>query len=499
MPNKPIQQEVKMKLTPLKMTVAAVAVAAALGGAYSLGQNDPIASAHAAALPVATVAAPAAPVAAPNGLPDMRNIVAANAPAVVNISVTGTRKTAANLPDQQEMDPNDPFFKFFRHFRGQIPEGNQPLHGLGSGFIVTPDGTVLTNAHVVDGAEEVTVKLSDKREFKAKVLGLDKASDVAVLRIDAKNLPTVKIGSSTQTQVGEWVLAIGSPFGFDSSASAGIVSAKSRSLPDGSYVPFIQTDVAVNPGNSGGPLFNMNGEVIGINSQIYSRSGGYQGLSFAIPIEVAINVEKQILAHGKVQRGKLGVTVQEVNQSLADTFGLAKPTGALVAAVEKGSPAAKAGLEPGDVILGIDGKSVDNSGDLPAAVASKLPGESTRLQVWRKGATRNIDVKVGSFADETVAATDTQPADKGRLGVAVRPLTPEERRQADVKGGLLVEQAGGAAGRAGIRPGDIILSVNGQPIADIDQLRGIIAKSGKKAAILIERGDSRIFVPVDLG
>ena len=488
-----------MKLNPLKMTVAAVAVAAALGGAYSLGQNDPIASAHAAAQPVAAVAAPAAPVATPNGLPDMRSIVAANAPAVVNISVTGTRKTAANLPDLQEMDPNDPFFKFFRHFRGQIPEGNQPLHGLGSGFIVTPDGTVLTNAHVVDGAEEVTVKLSDKREFKAKVLGLDKASDVAVLRIDAKNLPTVKIGSSTQTQVGEWVLAIGSPFGFDSSASAGIVSAKSRSLPDGSYVPFIQTDVAVNPGNSGGPLFNMNGEVIGINSQIYSRSGGYQGLSFAIPIEVAINVEKQILAHGKVQRGRLGVTVQEVNQSLADTFGLAKPTGALVAAVEKGSPAAKAGLEPGDVILGIDGKSVDNSGDLPAAVASKLPGESTRLQVWRKGATRNIDVKVGSFADETVAATDTQPADKGRLGVAVRPLTPEERRQADVKGGLLVEQAGGAAGRAGIRPGDIILSVNGQPIADIDQLRGIIAKSGKKAAILIERGDSRIFVPVDLG
>lgn len=488
-----------MKRTPLKLTVAAVAISAALGGAYSLGQNVPIASAQAAVQPVGATAPASPPVVAPTGLPDMRTIVASNAPAVVNISVTGTRKTAASLPDLQQMDPNDPMFRFFRHFRGQIPEGNQPLHGLGSGFIVSADGTVLTNAHVVDGAEEVTVKLNDKREFKAKVLGLDKASDVAVLKIDGKNLPTVRVGTSAQTQVGEWVLAIGSPFGFESSASAGIVSAKSRNLPDGSYVPFIQTDVAVNPGNSGGPLFNMNGEVIGINSQIYSRSGGYQGLSFAIPIEVAMNVEKQILAHGKVQRGKLGVTIQEVNQSLADTFGLAKPAGALVAAVENGSPAAKAGLEPGDVILGIDGKAIDNSGELPAAVATKQPGESARLQVWRKGETRNIDVKVGTFAEEKLASADNQPADKGRLGVAVRPLTQEERRQAEVKGGLLVEQAGGAAARAGIRPGDIILSVNGQPIADVEQLRGIIAKAGKKAAILVERGDSRIFVPVDLG
>ncbi|MBS1139327.1 MAG: Peptidase Do [Proteobacteria bacterium] len=489
-----------MKLKPLKMTVAAIAVAAALGGAYSLGQSAPFGSAHAAAQPAAAIAAAAAPaISVPNGLPDMRSIVASNAPAVVNISVTGTRKTAANGPDLQQMDPNDPFFQFFRHFRGQIPESRQPMQGLGSGFIVTPDGTVLTNAHVVDGAEEVTVKLNDKREFKAKVLGLDKASDVAVLKIDAKNLPTVRIGTSLQTQVGEWVLAIGSPYGFESSASAGIVSAKSRNLPDGSYVPFIQTDVAVNPGNSGGPLFNMNGEVIGINSQIYSRSGGYQGLSFAIPIEVAMNVEKQIVAHGKVQRGKLGISIQEVNQSLADTFGLSKPAGALVASVEKGSPAAKGGLEPGDVILGIDGKTIDAAGELPAAVATKMPGETARLQIWRKGETRNIDVKIGSFGEEKVAAGEAPSADKGRLGVAVRPLTPEEQRQAEVKGGLLVEQSGGAAGRAGIRPGDIIVSVNGQPIGNVDQLRGIIAKSGKKAAILIERGDSRIFVPVDLG
>ncbi len=480
----------------LKMTVAAIAVAAAVGGAYSVGQLQTISSAHAASS--AAVVTPTSPPMAvpPNALPDMRSIVASNAPAVVNISVTGTRKTSAAFP---QLDPDDPFYQFFRRFGGQMPRESTPTQGLGSGFIVSADGTILTNAHVVEDAEEVTVKLNDKREFKAKVLGADKASDVAVLKIDAKNLPTVRIGSSTGTQVGEWVLAIGSPFGFESSASAGIVSAKSRTLPDGSYVPFIQTDVAVNPGNSGGPLFNMNGEVIGINSQIYSRSGGYQGLSFAIPIEVAMNVERQIVATGKVQRGKLGVSIQEVNQALADSFGLGKPAGALVSSVEKGSPAAKAGLEPGDVILGIDGKSVASAGDLPAAVALKKPGESARLQVWRKGGTRDIEVKVGSFAEEKVAAAETPSADKGRLGVAVRPLTPDEKRQAEVKGGVIVEQANGAAARAGIRPGDIILSVNGQPIDSVEQLRGIIAKSGKKAAILVERGDSRIFVPVDLG
>jgi serine protease Do len=492
-----------MRIKPLKMTVAAVAVAAALGGAYSLGHIPAFSTASAAtAASVVTTAPEAAraPLAvAPNGLPDMRSIVAYNAPAVVNISVTASRKTSLDQPDLPQLDPDDPFYQFFRRFRGQMPRDNTPLQGQGSGFIVNANGTVLTNAHVVDGAEEVTVKLNDKREFKAKVLGLDTASDVAVLKIEAQNLPTVKIGSSTQTAVGEWVLAIGSPFGFESSASAGIVSAKSRSLPDGSYVPFIQTDVAVNPGNSGGPLFNMNGEVIGINSQIYSRSGGYQGLSFAIPIEVAMNVEKQIVANGKVQRGKLGVVIQEVNQALAESFGLSKPVGALVSSVEKGGPAAKAGLEPGDVILGLNGKAIANTGDLPAAVASMMPGETARLEVWRKGASRNIDVKVGSFAEEKVAAAEKPSADQGRLGVAVRPLTPEERRQAEIKGGVIVEQAGGAAARAGIQPGDIILSVNGQAIGDIEQLRSVIAKSGKKAAILIERGNSRLFVPVDLG
>ena len=486
-----------MQIRKLKLTVIAVAFAAALGGAYSLGQNQTFGETHAATLPTPVVTAqPSAPVGA---LPDMGNIVERNGPAVVNISVSGSRKTAGQ-PDMPQLDPDDPFYEFFRRFRSpQLGGGETPVHGQGSGFIVTADGTVLTNAHVVDGAEEVTVKLTDKREFKAKVKGLDKASDVAVLKIEAKDLPTVKIGSAANTRVGEWVLAIGSPFGFENSASAGIVSAKSRNLPDGSYVPFIQTDVAVNPGNSGGPLFNMAGEVIGINSQIYSRSGGYQGLSFAIPIEVAMNVEKQILSNGMVQRGKLGVAIQGVNQALADSFGLKKPAGALVSSVEKGSPAAQAGIEAGDVILGANGREIANPGDLPALIAGMAAGETVKLQVWRKGAVHDISVKVGSFSDPKVATSESSESPKGRLGVAVRPLSPEEQRQAEIKGGLLVQDVGGAAARAGIQPGDIIVSVNGETVSSVDQLRSVIGKAGKKVAILVERGDSRLFVPVDLG
>ncbi len=475
----------------LKLAVGTVAVAAALTGAYSFGHLQTVGAAQAAV----PAAAPAAPLAS---VPDMGDIVARNGTAVVNISVAGTRKVGVG-PDVPQLDPDDPFYDFFRHFRGLQPRGEAPVRGLGSGFIVSANGTILTNAHVVDGAEEVTVKLTDKREFKAKVLGLDKATDVAVLKIDAKNLPVVKIGSAASTRVGEWVLAIGSPFGFENSASAGIVSAKSRSLPDGSYVPFIQTDVAVNPGNSGGPLFNMAGEVIGINSQIYSRSGGYQGLSFAIPIELAMNIERQIVTSGKVQRGRLGLTIQEINQSLADSFGLGKPAGALVSSVDKGSPAAKAGLEPGDVILGINGKEIVNSAELPATVATLLPGETAKLQVWRHGGTRQIDVQVGRFSEEKAAAAEPVEAPKGRLGIAARPLTPEEKRRAEVDNGLLVENVTGPAAKAGLRPGDIILSVNGERITGLEQLRGIVGKAGKRIAVLVERGDARIFVPVELG
>lgn len=490
-----------MTINKLKLTVAAVAVSAAIGGAWALGQH-PVATTTPVSPPPAAVTAPIpAPLAAPvpAGYPDMRSIVAANAPAVVNISVSGNRKTALSAPGMPQIDPDDPFFQFFRQFRGMVPQEDTPVRGLGSGFIVSPDGTVLTNAHVVADADEVIVKLNDKREFKARIVGLDQASDVAVLKIDGKNLPTVRIGSAKATQVGEWVLAIGSPFGFESSASAGIVSAKSRSLPDGSYVPFLQTDVAVNPGNSGGPLFNMRGEVIGINAQIYSRSGGYQGLSFAIPIEVAMNVEQQIVAHGKVERGRLGVVIQEVDQSLAESFGLARPAGALVSEVDKSGPAGKAGLQAGDVILGIDGQAVEASGELPAIVAAKRPGDKVSLQVWRDRSKRDIVVTVGAFATDKVASADAPAADKGPLGVAVRPLSEAEKRQSGIAAGLLVERSGGAAARAGIRPGDVILSVNGQSVADIDKLRAVLDKSGKKVAILVERGNTRLFVPVNLG
>ena len=485
-----------MNANRLKLTVGAAAVIAALTGAYSLGNIEALGRAH-AAVPVALAAS--APGVPGSALPDMSEIVARNGQAVVNISVSATRKAGNGQAEMPQIDPDDPFYEFFRRFRIPQAQGEVPVRGQGSGFIIDANGTVLTNAHVVDGADEVTVKLTDKREFNAKVLGMDKASDVAVLKIEGKNLPVVKTGSSSGTRVGEWVLAIGSPFGFENSASAGIVSAKSRSLPDGSYVPFIQTDVAVNPGNSGGPLFNMAGEVIGINSQIYSRSGGYQGLSFAIPIEVAMHVEQQIVTHGKVQRGRLGVSIQEVNQSLADSFGLKQPTGALVDAVEKNSPAAKAGLEPGDVILAINDKPIASSGELPLIVAGMAPGETARLQVWRHGGTRRIDIQVGQFGDEKIAAKDTPEAAKGRLGVVVRALSPEELRRAELSGGVLVQDVAGAAARAGIQPGDVILSINGEAISGTDQLRKLVAKAGKRIAVLVEREDARIFIPVDLG
>lgn len=295
------------------------------------------------------------------------------------------------------------------------------------------------------------------------------------------------------------MLAIGSPYGFENSATAGIVSAKSRSLPDGGYVPFIQTDVAVNPGNSGGPLFNMAGEVVGINSQIYSWSGGYQGLSFAIPIDVAMNVETQIVEHGKVQHGRLGISIQEVNQSLAESFGLKKPGGALIGTVEKDSPAEKGGLQTGDIIQRINGREIGASGELPAIVAAMRPGETAKLQIWRKGNTKELSVAVGALDDQKLASNDANPGDKGRLGVSVRPMTPDEQAQADVKGGLIVQDVDGAAARAGIQAGDVVLSVNGEPVSKVEQLRALVAKAGKRVALLIERNHARIFVPVDIG
>ncbi len=431
-------------------------------------------------------------------LPDFTVLVDQQGPAVVNISVQAGTKTSARGPAMPGLDPDDPFQQFFRGFPGQ-GHGAMPMRGEGSGFIVSEDGVILTNAHVVADADKVKVKLKDRREFEAKVLGQDEASDVAVLKIDAQHLPTVRLGNPADLKVGEWVVAIGAPFGFDNSVTAGIVSALGRNLPDDAYVPFIQTDVAVNPGNSGGPLFNLAGEVVGINSQIYSRSGGYQGVSFAIPIDVAMNVSRQLQANGHVTRGRLGVGIQEVDDALAGTFGLDTPRGALVTSVEPDSPAAAAGLEAGDVILAFGKRPVETAGQLPSMVAASTPGKAVELEIWRDKASRKVSIRPGSKdSGEVVANADASP-ESGRLGLMVRPLSAEEQREIDVTDGLVVEDANGAAAEAGIRRGDVVLSANGKPTHSVEDLRKVVSGAKKNVALLVQRGDARIFVPVQLG
>ncbi|MCC7081375.1 MAG: DegQ family serine endoprotease [Burkholderiales bacterium] len=483
-----------MKMKPIVRSLAAAGLITALG-VGGIRYYEP-ATAQ-AAVETATQAQPAAP----SALPDFSRLVKQYGPAVVNISVAyeGQAQAGATMPDFG-VAPGDPFYEFFRRFQiPQNPQGAVPRHGIGSGFIVSPDGTILTNAHVVKDASEVTVKLTDRREFKAKVVGMDPQTDIAVLKIDANNLPSVKLGDSKNVNVGDWVVAIGSPYGFENSVTAGIVSAKARALPDGTYVPFIQTDVAVNPGNSGGPLFNLQGEVIGINSQIYSRSGGYQGLSFAIPIDTALHVKDQLVKFGKVTRGRLGVTIQEVNQSLASSFGMDRARGALVSQVENGSPADKAGVKPGDVVLAVDGTPIQRSIDLSRRIAMMKPGSSAKIEVWRDGKPRDLAVVIGEAPSQQVAAADNSDLSGARLGVAVRPLSPDEQKQAHVTGGVLVEQVAGAAARAGIRPGDIIVSVNQKPVKSVDELRAATKTSEKTLAILVQRDNARIFVPVELG
>jgi serine protease Do len=440
---------------------------------------------------------PIAPMIAPN----YRAIVQRYGPAVVGINTEGMMKADGLGLDE---DPtNDPFFKFFQGmpgFRMQMPQSKVPVHGQGSGFIVGKDGIILTNAHVVRDANEVMVKLNDRREYKAKVLGSDPSTDVAVLKINANNLPVVSLGNPSQLSVGDYVLAIGSPFGFERSATAGIVSAKGRSLPGDSTVPFIQTDVAVNPGNSGGPLFDAAGNVVGINSQIYSQTGGYQGLSFAIPIDVALRVKDQIVSTGKVAHARLGVTVQEVNQSLAESFKLNQPEGALVSSVMPGSAAAKAGLQQGDVILKYNGQPINQSGDLPALVGMAKPGDKATIEVWRGGKTVDLATTLQGAKD---AAADNDnsngPASQAKLGVAVRPLTPEEKQEANLSSGVVVEQATGPAARSGVQPGDIIIAVNGTAVKSAGDLKNMISKKSGHVALLIQRGDEKIFVPVTLG
>ncbi|HEV2976483.1 MAG TPA: DegQ family serine endoprotease [Casimicrobiaceae bacterium] len=496
-----------MQANTFKRSAVALAIAAAF--AVGVGVADRVAlhtASAATAVAPAVAPTPIAPSAAAlptAALPDFSGLVEKYGPTVVNISVVEGTKTSAHMPRSQMPDQDDlpPLFRNLP-FQFQFPEPQErgPIRGVGSGFIVSSDGIILTNAHVVDGADEVSVKLTDKREFTAKVLGVDKTTDIAVLKIEARDLPFVRIGDTKLTKVGEWVVAIGQPFGFENTVTAGIVSAKSRSLPGDSYVPFIQTDAAVNPGNSGGPLFNLKGEVIGVNSQIFSRSGGFQGLAFAVPIDVAMQVKDEIQHDGKASHGRLGISIQEVNQALAQNFGLKSPTGALVASVENGSPGDKAGLRPGDVILKFDGKEISRSSDLPPIVSSLKPGSEVTLQVWRDGASKELSAKVGELKDTSVAmAGDKESLGKAKLGIAVRPLTAAEKRGTDLTEGLVVQDVAGAAERAGVRPGDVIVAVNNTPVKSVEQLKSLVDKAGKTVALLVQRDDARIFIPIELG
>ena len=441
-----------------------------------------------------------------NELPDFTGLVEKEGVAVVNISTTQIIRNDQAFPNIPE---DDPFYDFFRHFAPQIPR-EQESQSLGSGFIVSSDGYILTNAHVVDHADKITVRLTDKREFSAKVIGADKRTDVAVLKIDATDLPKVDIGDPSKLKVGEWVVAIGSPFGFDSSVTAGIVSAKGRSLPQDNFVPFIQTDVAINPGNSGGPLFNMEGEVVGINSQIYTRSGGSMGLSFSIPIDVAIQVSNQLRTTGKVTRGRIGVTIQEITRELADSFGLTKAAGALVSSVEKNGPADKAGIVASDVILKFDGKAVNSSIDLPRMVAAVKPGTRVEIELWRKGETRRVTVEVGTYPDDNKVAgnsggQDNEEGSSGellsRLGVAVSELDRDQLKELDVPGGLLVEDVKGMAARsAGLQQGDVLVKLGNVQIKSLAQFNDLIKQvpKGKNIALLVRRGDNASYIALKL-
>ncbi|SDX36713.1 serine protease Do [Allochromatium warmingii] len=453
-------------------------------------------------------------------LPDFTRLVAENGPAVVNISTkqapppqTSHRLpqfSIPSIPSLPALPEGSPLEELFRHFFGEegggmLPEENQQSRSLGSGFLVSADGYVLTNSHVVEGAAEIIVRTSDRREFVAKLIGTDKRSDIALLKVEATGLPTVRIGSGKELAVGEWVLAIGSPFGFESSATAGIVSAKGRSLPSENYVPFIQTDVAINPGNSGGPLFNLDGQVVGVNSQIYSRTGGFMGLSFAIPIEVAMDVVEQLKTTGRVSRGWLGVLIQDVTRELAESFGMPQPSGALVAQVLPDSPAAAAKLEPGDVILSFNGREVPTSSSLPPLVGATPVGERVRLDVLRRGQRLELTIKIDELPDEEQVASSADSFDKptvNRLGLAVSELNTELREQLEIEqGGVLVESVDpGPADTAGLSAGDVILMLDNQPVNSLADFERIVAaiEPGRAAAVLVQRGGSRMFYALKL-
>lgn len=502
------------RMRPLAFTLmAAGLIGAGSAGAWSLSElwhdatrNGTAPSTTVAAADPAATTAPATRTTEPPApaawrtAPDYRAIVKARGPSVVGVSVQGLRQTGADEGSDEEGPSALP--PFLRGFPGmpQAPQGRVPFRGFGSGFIVASDGVVLTNAHVVDGAKEVRVKLSDRREFRAKVLGSDKVTDVAVLKLDgARDLPVVALGDPKQIEVGDPVLAIGAPFGFEQTATQGIVSAKGRSLPGDSFVPFIQTDAAVNPGNSGGPLFDGQGRVVGINAQIYSRSGGFEGLAFAIPIDVALRVKDQIVAHGRVDHARMGVNVQDLSQGLAESFGLNRPDGALVASVVPGSAAAEAKLKPGDVILKIDDQPVQTAGDVSARVGAATPGDALKLSVWRDKSAREIEVKLGKVGRDQARADNPSADEAGSLGLAVRPLSPQEQRQLRTDHGLVVEDVSGPAAQAGLQAGDVVLALNGQPVQDAEQIRKTLEKKPRSVALLVQRNQQQIFIPVPLG
>ncbi|HQN65737.1 MAG TPA: DegQ family serine endoprotease [Methylophilus sp.] len=449
-------------------------------------------------------------VAAPAGLPDFTVLAEKHGDEVVNISVTQVVQGGGSpfgLPPGMEQD--EQLQEFFKRFGipgvpGQGGQGGQEYknQSLGSGFIISSDGYILTNAHVVNEADEVLVKLADKREFKAKIIGLDRRTDVALIKIDATGLPKVTIGDPTKLKVGEWVAAIGSPFGLENTMTAGIVSAKGRALPQENYVPFIQTDVAINPGNSGGPLFNLAGEVVGINSQIYSRSGGSMGLSFSIPIDVAIDISNQLKASGKISRGWLGIAIQELTKDLADSFGMKNTNGALVAGVEKNSPADKGGLEAGDVITKFDGKPIIASADLPRMVGNTKPGKVAQVEILRKGAAKTLSVGVGEMpgddADTPRANKAPAKAEPNKIGLTLKELTPQQKKKLNGKNGLLVAESTGAAAQAGIRRGDVILGLNNSESQSVEAFNKQInaVPAGKTVAVLVQRGENTLYVPI---
>jgi len=463
---------------------------------------------------------PAATAAAQRGLPDFADLVAQVGSAVVNVQVV-QKASGAQGQDDSEDDSDDPFNDFFRRFglprpnMPQQPRNNVPVHGIGSGFIISPDGYILTNTHVVANSSRITVKLTDRREFDAKVIGQDERTDVAVIKIVAKgDLPVVRLGDSSKLRPGQWVLAIGSPFGFENSVTAGVVSATARGNVGGEggnngYVPFIQTDVAVNPGNSGGPLFNLNGEVVGINSQIYSRSGGYEGISFAIPIDVANNVAEQLIKTGRVSRGRIGVTIQEVTAATAENLGLDRPHGAAVASVESGGPADKAGIEPLDIIISVNGKPVETNDQLPSMIAEIKPGQQAQLEVWRDKAVKRINVTVeelkdkggteaslrhgGGGGDEGEAATVNN-----RIGLSVRALTAAEKTQIKARGNIVVVNSKGPAAEAGLRSGDVILSINRSKIDSVAAFETAVKNAGHDATLLIQREGQQSIVTITL-